>query len=279
MIQLYHILPWKINLKISVIIPTFNRNNFISKSIKSIQNQTYQIDEIIIVDDGSTDNTQEILKNFKNIRIIKTKNLGVSHARNIGIKKAKNRWISFLDSDDLWLENKIENQVIFHKQNPNILFSHTGEKWLRNGNIKKYPKSLTKPSGNCFLKNISTCKIATSSILLHKSIFDDIGYFDEKLKVCEDYDLWLRISHRYNIGLINEEQIIKNAGHPQLSSSIFAIDRYHIYSLQKFLNSKYQNEIKNEIIKKCKILVKGAIKHNNKEIFKIYSKMIRDIQS
>jgi len=279
MLQFHHFTTWKINLKISAIIPTFNRENFISKSIKSIKNQSYLIDEIIIVDDGSTDNTQKILKNIKNIRIVKTKNLGVSHARNIGIKEAKNEWIAFLDSDDLWLENKIENQVLFHKLNPNILFSHTEEKWLRNGKTIKYPKSLTKPSGDCFLQNISTCKIATSSVILNKSIFKDIGYFDEKLKVCEDYDLWLRISYKYNMGLIKEEQIVKIAGHTQLSASIFAIDRYHIYSLQKFLNSKYKIEVKNEIIKKCNILVKGAIKHENKEIFDTYSKMIKDMQS
>ena len=264
-------------MKISAIILTFNREDFILKAISSIQSQTYKVDEIIVVDDGSTDNTGKILKNFKNIRIIKTKNLGVSHARNIGISEAKNRWISFLDSDDLWLNDKIENQVIFHKQNPNILFSHTGEKWLRSGKIVKYPKSLAKPNGECFLQNISTCKIATSSILLHKSIFADIGYFDEKLKVCEDYDLWLRISYKFSMGLIKKEQIIKNAGHPQLSSSIFAIDRYHIYTLQKFLNSKYKNDVKNEIIKKCNILVNGAIKHKNREIYEKYSKMIRDI--
>ena len=264
-------------MKITAIIPTFNRASHIKTAIESILSQSYKIDEIIIVDDGSTDDTQKILKNFKNIKIIKTKNLGVSHARNIGVRESKNSWISFLDSDDLWLRDKIENQVAFHKQNTNILFSHTAEKWLRRGKIVKYPKSLNKPSGECFLQNISTCKIATSSILLHKSIFTDIGYFDEKLKVCEDYDLWLRISYKFSMGLIEKEQIIKNAGHPQLSSSIFAIDRYHIYSLKKFLNSKYKNDVKNEIIKKCNILVNGAIKHKNRKIYEKYSKMIRDI--
>ncbi len=266
-------------MKISAIIPTFNRAKLLIESINSIKQQTYKVNEIIIVDDGSTDNTQEILKNIKDIRIIKTKNLGVSHARNIGIKNAKNKWIAFLDSDDLWLENKIENQVIFHEHNPDILFSHTGENWLRNGKTIKYPSSLTKPSGECFLQNISTCKIAVSSIILHKSIFMDIGFFDENLKVCEDYDLWLRISHKYNIGLIEEEQIVKNAGHTQLSSSIFAIDRYHIYSLQKFLDSKYKDEVREEILKKCNILVRGAKKHKNLKILEKYSKMIGDIQS
>jgi len=266
-------------LKISAIIPTFNRANFILKAINSIQNQTYKANEIIIIDDGSTDDTKKILKNFKNTRIIRTKNKGVSHARNVGIKAAKNEWIAFLDSDDEWQKDKIKKQIDFHLQNPNILFSHSEEKWIRNGKEIRYPKSLKKPSGECFLQNISTCRIAASSVMMHKSIFEDIGYFDEGLRVCEDFDMWLRVSLKYKIGLLKERLITKYAGHPQLSSTIFAIDRYHIYSLEKFLYSKYKDEVKKEILKKCNILVKGAEKHNNSEIFEKYSKMIRDIQS
>lgn len=266
------------NLKISVIIPSFNREKYLPIAINSIKDQTYHIDEIIIIDDGSTDNTQKILNKIDNIKTIKTKNLGVSHARNIGIKASKNNWVAFLDSDDIWIQDKIEKQVNFHKKNQNILFSHTGERWIRDGKRVKYPKSLKKPQGECFLQNISTCKIAASSVLMHKSIFDDIGYFDEKLKVCEDYDLWLRVTQKYTIGLMYEELIIKNAGHKQLSTSIFAIDRYHIYSLQKLLNSKFKNEIQEEIVRKCNILIKGAKKHQNQKILELYSKMIRNIE-
>ncbi len=263
-------------MKISTVIPCFNRADYLPIAINSVKNQTYHIDEIIIIDDGSTDNTQDILNKIDGIKVIKTKNLGVSHARNIGIKESKNDLIAFLDSDDVWTQDKIEKQVNFHKKNFDILFSHTGERWIRDGNRVKYPKSLKKPQGDCFLQNISTCKIATSSVLMRKSIFDDIGYFDEKLKVCEDYDLWLRVTQRYTIGLIDEELIVKNAGHKQLSASIFAIDRYHIYSLQKFLNSEFTDEAKQEIIRKCYILIKGAQKHQNQEILEIYSKVLRN---
>ncbi len=259
-----------------MIIPTFNREKHLLNALSSIKNQTHNIDEVLVIDDGSTDNTQKILNKISKIKVIKTENLGVSHARNIGIKESKNRWIAFLDSDDTWIQDKIEKQINFHKENQNILFSHTGEIWIRDGKRVKYPKSLKKPQGECFLQNISTCKIATSSVLMHKSIFDDIGYFDEKLKVCEDYDLWLRVTQKYTTGLIDEELIVKNAGHKQLSTSIFAIDRYHIYSLQKFLNSKFTDEVKQEIIRKCNILIKGAQKHQNQEILEIYSKVLRN---
>ncbi len=262
-------------MKITAIIPTFNRADFLPKAIESISNQNYKIDEVIIVDDGSNDNTREILKNYKDLKIISTKNSGVSYARNRGIKMAKNSWIAFLDSDDTWMKVKIKKQIDFHTKNPDILFSHTGERWVRGGKEIKYPKSLKKPHGDCFLQNTSTCKIAASSVLMNKSIFEDIGYFDESMRVCEDYDMWLRVSYRYKIGLIPEQLITKYAGHSQLSSTIFAIDRYHIYSLLNFLDTDFKDEIKKEIEKKCNILEKGAFKHNNQEILK----MVRDIQS
>ncbi len=266
-------------MRLSVIIPTYNRADFIQRAIESVFTQTHKVDEIIVVNDGSNDNTDIILATYKNIKVIKTKNQGVSHARNVGIKEAKNEWIAFLDSDDEWQKDKIKKQIDFHLQNPKILFSHSEEKWIRRGKEIKYPKSLKKPSGECFLQNISTCRIAASSVMMHKSIFEDIGFFDEGLRVCEDFDMWLRVSLKYKIGLLKERLITKYAGHPQLSSTIFAIDRYHIYSLEKFLYSKYKDAVKKEIIKKCNILVKGAKKHNNSEIFEKYSKMIRDIQS
>jgi len=264
-------------LKITAIIPTFNRVNYLPRAINSVKNQTYKLAEIIIIDDGSTDETEKTLSQISKIKVIKTKNKGVSHARNTGIKASKHEWIAFLDSDDIWMQRKMEQQVIFHKANPNILFSHTGERWLRDNRHVKYPKSLKKPSGECFLQNISTCKIATSSALIHKSIFEEVGYFNEELSVCEDYDLWLRVTNRYNIGLINKELITKFAGHKQLSSSIFAIDRYHIYSLKKFLNSRFSDEVRQEIIRKCNILIKGAKKHKNQEILEKYSKLLEEI--
>ncbi|MCF6173369.1 MAG: glycosyltransferase [Campylobacteraceae bacterium] len=244
-------------------------------AIESILQQSYKIDEIIIIDDGSTDNTQEILRNFDMIKIIKTRNFGVSHARNIGIKNAKNSWITFLDSDDTWMKDKIKQQINFHKNNSDILVSHTHEKWIRNNKRIKYPKSLKKPSKECFLDNLSKCKIATSSIMIHKNVFDDIGYFDESMRVCEDYDMFLKITFKYKIGLLKDELITKYAGHDQLSAHIFAIDRFHLHSLLKFLNTRFHDGVVKEIKRKCDILAKGARKHKNQEILK----MVGDIQS
>ena len=110
--------------------------------------------------------------------------------------------------------------------------------------------------------------------MIHKKVLDEVGYFDEELIACEDYDLWLRILAKYELGLINEKLIRKIAGHEnQLSFSTKLMDKYRIIALLKHINSDYKEQISAEIIKKCNILIKGAIKHNNKEIEEHYTKL------
>ncbi len=263
-------------MKISVIIPTLNREKLLAKTIDSVLNQTIKADEIIIIDDGSTDNTKNIVNNYHNdtIKYIYQTNQGVSNARNNGIKIATNEWLCFLDSDDIWADNKLEKQIVFHKENPHILFSHTDELWLFNDKIIKQKKHQLKPSGFCFKENIANTLIGASTMMIHKKVLKDIGYFDEKLIACEDYDLWLRILAKYELGLINEKLITKIAGHEnQLSFCTKLMDKYRIIALLKHIKSEYKDQILVEIIKKCDILIKGAIKHNNKEIEEHYTKL------
>ena len=250
---------------VSIIIPTYNRYKLAKRAIHSILNQTYKEYEIIVVDDGSSDDTKSLKDEF-DIKYIYQSNCGVSSARNKGVKTAKGEWIAFLDSDDEWMEDKLQKQMEFFGRNPSVKFCHTEEKWIREGREVKYPKRLQKPSGWCFYDNLQTCKIAPSSVVLHKSILDDVGLFDESKKVCEDYDLWLRISKKYEIGLIKEKLITKYAGDDQLSKAIKFIDLHHIYSLLKF---KDDEKVKKTAEKKLNILEKGAKKHNNEELLRI----------
>ncbi len=260
-------------MKISVVIPTYNRANFLERTIDSIVNQTIKIDEIIVVDDGSTDNTKLICDNF-NIKYIYQNNQGVSTARNTGIKKISNEWIAFCDSDDIWHKDKIEKQIIFHKQNPDILISHTDEVWKFNDKIIKKKAYQMKHKGYCFEDNLSSCKIGASTLLLHKSILDTVGLFDENLTACEDYDLWLRILIKYKLGLIAEELITKTAGHKgQLSFETPMMDTFRIKALQKHLDSKYKDKVKKELLYKLEIVLKGASKYNNDEILEKYTKL------
>jgi glycosyltransferase involved in cell wall biosynthesis len=233
--------------------------------------QSLKADEIIVVDDGSDDDTPLVLKSFNDkIKIITQKNSGVSSARNSGIKSAKNSWICFLDSDDIWQEKKLEQQIAFHEANPHILFSHTGEAWIRDEKPVKQKKQHKKPSGFCFEENLNFCKIAPSTVMIDKTVFDKVGYFDEALEVCEDYDMWLRVLNTFEVGLIDKALTTKFAGHEQLSFKYHSMDRYRVQAL---LKHKESSVVKDEIKKKLEILLKGAVKHENKELI-VYCKEV-----
>ena len=268
-------------MKISVVIPVYNRREKIKKAIESILYQNIKADEIIVVDDGSNDGTIEILQNYKNdIKILTQKHKGVSAARNLGIKNAQNEWIALLDSDDWWFENKLKKQIEFHKQNPHILISQTDEKWIKNNKeIKKAKRFRKKLEGFIFRESLKLCLISPSAVMIHKKIFEDIGLFDESLPACEDYDLWLRITKKYPVGLINEALIAKTGGHKdQLSMKYWGMDRFRIKAMQKHINDPiYKEAVLKEILNKCQIIINGAKKRHNEEIYKEYLQLYEDI--
>jgi len=224
-------------MEITVVIPTYNRYVLLKRAITSLYNQTYQPKEIIVVDDGSTDDTFQIKNDFPEILYIYQENRGVSAARNAGIEKAGCEWIAFLDSDDEFHPKKLQKQVIFHQKNPHILMSYTAERWIRNGKEVKVPKKYRKIGKDAFVENLSYCNIAPSSVLLHKNILDDVGLFDENLEVCEDYDMWLRITQKYEVGLIDEKLINKYAGHDEQLGFRKNMDKIRITVLGKLMKN------------------------------------------
>jgi glycosyltransferase involved in cell wall biosynthesis len=240
-------------MNISVIIPTYNRAKFLHQTLDAVFHQSFKIDEIIVIDDGSTDDTKKVLEKYP-IKYIYQENKGVSSARNRGINEVKNEWICFLDSDDIWHKDKIKEQIEFHQNNPNIFFSYTDERWFYNHKeIKQNPNQ--KKGQTSFINNIDLCRIGASTVMVHRSILDKIGLFDESLKACEDYDLWLRILREFEVGYIDMQLIDKIAGHKgQLSFETVGMDYYRILALQKHLKSEYKDEILQEIEKKKKIL-------------------------
>ncbi len=249
---------------ITVVIPVYNRPTLVKRALESVLNQTLKPSEIIVVDDGSTDETQSVLKSYKDkIKVITQKNSGVSVARNRAIIEAKYPWITFLDSDDEWREDKLEKQFSYHKNNPKILFSHTLEEWIRNGKVIKQKTYHKKPHGYCFEENLEFCKIAPSTVMVYNSIFEKVGLFDESLEVCEDYDLWLRILKEYEVGLVEEVLTTKYAGHEQLSFKYHSMDKFRVEAL---LKHKERSIVKEIILKKLSLLKKGAIKHQNEEL-------------
>jgi glycosyltransferase involved in cell wall biosynthesis len=179
----------------SVIIPVYNREQDILKALNSVINQTFGDYEIVVVDDGSTDGTAAVLNCFKEkIEVIRHReNLGVSAARNSAIKSASGQYIALLDSDDEWYPHKLAEDFRYLEQNNQVKIHQSNEEWVRNGK-KVNPKFKHKKlAGNIFEKSLELCLISPSSVVMHNSLFDKYGLFDETMRVCEDYDLWLRL--------------------------------------------------------------------------------------
>ena len=267
---------------ISVIIPTLNRCEFLKRALHSVLKQTLKPREIIVVDNGSTDKTFEMISSsFPNVKYLKQTKKGVSASRNKGILNSKSNWLAFLDSDDVWSHNKLEKQMAFNTQNKNrFRLIHTNEIWYRNGKFLNQLKKHKKSGGDIFKNSLILCCISPSSALINKEIFNEYGYFDEDLEVCEDYDLWIRITAREEVGYIDEPMLIKHGGHSdQLSKKFWGMDRFRIFSLEKNLKNNWfsikQKESALEIlIKKLEIIVNGANKRGNKEIWEKYNEKL-----
>ena len=269
------------NPQISVVIPVYNRELTIRRAIDSVLAQELHPDEIIVVDDGSTDPTPEILKSYDHkIQIVRQENKGVSAARNRGVETAAGKWIAFLDSDDEWTPDKLQKQLACYRLHPNMRILQTEERWIRN-NMRVNPgKKYSKKSGNIFKNCLKTCIVGPSTVMCERSLLMEMGGFDEKLPVCEDYDLWIRIAAKYAIPLLPEALTIKYGGHPdQLSLSTPAMDRYRVQSLEKIYKevtlSRIQRiELLEELILKLSYLYEGAVRRQKDSVY--YLKKLMD---
>jgi glycosyltransferase involved in cell wall biosynthesis len=262
---------------ISVIIPTFNRKAVIGRALQSVYVQSHPADEVIVVDDGSTDGTAELIKKqFPATTYLYQENSGVSAARNAGILAAKGQWIAFLDSDDEWLPNKLERQLQQLAEQPDLKVCHTEEIWIRNGVRVNQMNKHAKSGGWIFDQCLPLCAMSPSSILIHRTLFGRLGGFDENLPACEDYDLWLRITAHYPVLFIESPQINKYGGHEdQLSRQFWGMDRFRIAALEKVISAgslKHENRqaaIK-MLTKKSKIYLKGLRKRDKVEEIAYY---------
>jgi glycosyltransferase involved in cell wall biosynthesis len=287
---------------ISVIIPTYNREDVILRAVLSVLEQEDTVFELIVVDDGSTDDTYNVLlpltedtksmkdtktanntketgdikdtkeiKTRKYIKYIKTANKGVSAARNKGIEISQGEYIAFLDSDDQYLPGKLKAQESFMEKNKNFLFSQCQERWIRNGKRVNPKQKHLKRIGLIFLDSLNLSLISPSAVIMRREFFNLMGLFDEELLACEDYDLWLRALIHYPVGLLDKELVIRHSGRDDQLSKRHSLDKYRIKTLTKLLMREdlppeYRKESE-KVLSQKKSIYEGGLKkrEDNKE--------------
>ncbi len=195
---------------VSVIISTYNRAQFLIKAIESVLNQTFQSFELIIVDDGSTDETEKIVKEFqkkdKRIKyiLLEENSGGPSKPKNIGIDISSGKYLAFLDDDDEWFPEKLEKQLDIFKNNNNLTLvaCNSLDVYEEKGTIKKYK---IKKRKDYFVAILESCFIhSSSSVIVKKDALNNVGFFDENLKIGEDWDMWIRILSQYHFSFTEE---------------------------------------------------------------------------
>lgn len=268
-------------MSVSLIIPTFNRCSTLKRALESVLKQTRVPDEMIVVDDGSTDRTAEMMRQeFPQVDYIIQENQGVSAARNLGIAKAQGDWLAFLDSDDTWIEDKLKKQLAALKQAPNINVCHTEEIWVRKGVRVNAMNKHKKSGGWIFKQCLPLCAMSPSSTLIHRTVFEVVGNFDESFPACEDYDLWLRITAQYPVLFIDQPLIHKYGGHTdQLSHQYWGMDRFRIRALdnilrQDVLNCENKQAAIGMLLKKAHIFRQGALKRGKTDSAAVYQQLI-----
>jgi len=195
---------------VSVIIPTYNREKYIEETILSVLHQSFPVHELIIIDDGSTDNTRDVVGRYKDrheVKYVYQQNQGISSARNHGVRLATGNILAFLDSDDIWLPSKLSLQMELFRTSPLLGMVHNRIGFIdSHGRTCKGPSEGWAPdvSGKCFFRMVDSCLVHTSAAAIRREVFDSVGLFDENLRTSEDYEFFLRVTHRYEVGFVDQ---------------------------------------------------------------------------
>jgi len=269
--------------QVSVIIPAYNRAGCLREAVDSVLAQEFRGFELIVVDDGSTDATPQLLREYDgSIRVLRQENRGVSAARNAGIAASRGELIAFLDSDDIWLPGKLACQVDFFRQSPEILICQTEELWVKNGRRVNPGRRHCKRGGMIFEPSLALCLVSPSAVMLRRELFDRVGLFDEHFPACEDYDLWLRVSYRFPVGLIETPLIVKRGGHADQLSRARGLDRYRIESIAKLmadgsLSAAQRTAAAAVLIQKCRVYAGGCRKRGRHAEADRYEQFLQDV--
>lgn len=275
---------------VSVLIPTFNRASVLKRAVDSVLDQTFEDLECLVIDDASTDDTLKLLESYRDPRLkvlSHDKNAGVSKARNTGFKSSHGQWIALLDSDDEWLPERLEKQLALAQERPELPLIHGEELWVRRGKRVNPKKIHQKSGGRIFNRCLHLCLISPSATLMKRSLYEELGGFRIDYPVCEDYEMWLRVTARHEVGFIEEPIITKYGGHEdQLSAKYKAMDYWRVKAMDEiFKNKSYpldheqQGELIEVLLKKCAILKAGYLKHNNLENLDFIEELLERYQN
>jgi len=233
---------------ITVVIPLYNKADYIQDTLQSVLNQSFQDFEIIIIDDGSTDTSLEKAKAIedKRIQIISVKNQGVSKARNLGISKANSTFIAFLDADDLWLKNHLEQLVSLKKAHPNCGMYTNAYKKMQDGKTipTTFDSSYSGVVHDYFEASFIVSLAHSSAIMISKHVFDKIGVFNVNITHTEDVDLWIRIALNFPIAFNGEVTVIYQLDTIQNTSQIAMKKRKYLDLDSYYYNYKNHKSLK-----------------------------------
>jgi glycosyltransferase involved in cell wall biosynthesis len=257
---------------VDIVIPAFNRPQLLEEAIASIRAQSFCNWRLFIVDDATPTALPETLKhNDARITLLRLqKNHGPAYARNYGAERGSAPLIAFLDSDDLWHPEKLSKALQAFERDPTLQWWHSNELWLRDGKPAKQKAIHQKQGGQFFERALERCLISPSAVVLRRSFFSAEKGFAPAFRLCEDYELWLRLLLLSPVGYSEEPLTIKRAGDwPQLSSAR-ELDRYRVLAMHRvwrlkgrWMPANWQSALLKECEKRCELLLQGARKHEN----------------
>ena len=273
-------------MTVSVIIPTYNRASLLPRAIESVLGQTYTDWNLLVVDDGSNDGTAKLLDSYSDSRTksLRIRHRGVSAARNAGVRHSRGEMLAFLDSDDEWLPEKLERQLDYWQENPHVSLVYSSEIWIRAGRRVNPPKQYRGKSGRILIPSIRACVISPSTAKMRRRTFEELGGFNESYPVCEDYDLWLRLCSRYEVGWIPEPLIVRHGGRSdQLSESTPAMDYWRVKAMARLhattsLEAAEHSALADEITRRGRVLLKGYLSRGNSDRLNEVTSLIQSVQ-
>lgn len=222
--------------KVSVIVPAYNGQSTVLETINSVLQQSFSDFELIVINDGSTDGTLELLSNIKDARlkVYSYKNGGLPAARNRGIVRATGEFLSFIDADDLWTPDKLELQLQALQENSQAGVAYSWTICMGNDGNSFHPGVSESFQGNVYPQLLVGNFIASgSNVLIRREAIESVGYFDESLKSCEDWDYWLRLAPKWEFVVVPKPQIIYRLSSGAMSSKLDVMEKYQTLVLER----------------------------------------------